>query len=360
MKRLILWVMAGLSLFLSLRGADAAETGALDPRDSDNPYGVLAFLHWDHDWNDHHFKPADIEKAADLMQEAGIGWVRVDFLWDDIEPSRGEWKWDKYDHMVETLRSRGIRILGILNYNTGWASSKWNDAPTPELYVEYARQVVARYKDRVRYWEIWNEPDSKIYWEPQDDMRSYTALLTAVYPVIKQEDPTSRVVLGGLSQGLPFPLKRVYQHGGEGSFDVVNIHPFADPLLAESKTFYRGLYRSVKKTMEKYGDGDKEIWFTEVGCPGVPADKLSRGWWMGVSPDESAQAKWLEHIFTESFKWPGVKRVFWAFLRDTPDHFKNDIDHFGILREDFSKKPAFDALKRLAAERAASTGKDPS
>ena len=43
-----------------------------------------------------------------------------------------------------------------------------------------------------------------------------------------------------------------------------------------------------------------------------------------------------------------VDRVFWAFFQDT-GHFFNlkNIDYYGLVRSDFTKKPAYEALKRL-------------
>ena len=38
-----------------------------------------------------------------------------------------------------------------------------------------------------------------------------------------------------------------------------------------------------------------------------------------------------------------MERVFWAFLRDTGTHFGNGVDSFGLLREDLSAKPAYNA-----------------
>src|SRR5688572_17416330 len=83
-----------------------------------SPYGVLAFVAWNHDWNDHHFKyPNDIELAAQRMQDAGIHWVRMDFLWADIEPEPGRHDFERYDGIVAILRKHKLCILGVLEYN---------------------------------------------------------------------------------------------------------------------------------------------------------------------------------------------------------------------------------------------------
>ena len=79
----------------------------------------------------------------------------------------------------------------------------------------YAMAVCEHFKGRVRYWEIWNEPDQDIYWSPQDGMTAYSELLRKVYPALKKVDPTCRVLLGGLSKQVPDRLGEVYAQAGK-------------------------------------------------------------------------------------------------------------------------------------------------
>ncbi|MDI6606650.1 MAG: family 1 glycosylhydrolase, partial [Candidatus Omnitrophota bacterium] len=143
----------------------------------ESPFGVLAFLQWDHPWNCFKYSSRqDLEKAARLLNEAGIAMVRFDFLWEDIEPEEGSFNFEKYDLIVEVLKQHNIKILGILNYSAPWAAAcpNWNCRPREnKLFVNYAVRVINRYKDKVKHWEIWNEPDSSTYWSQQDGLKSY-------------------------------------------------------------------------------------------------------------------------------------------------------------------------------------------
>lgn len=323
------------------------QASAADTRESTKPFGALAFLAWDHDWNEYHSSGDKLDKTADLLKEAGVDIVRVDFLWPDIEPTPGNFVFDKYDRIVKVLSSRGIKILAMLHYNVPWDSSTWNQRPDPEHFTRYATSVADHFKNDVKYWEIWNEPDYDFYWTPQDEMQSYTDLLKKVYPALKAVDPTCVVVLGGLSQSCSIQLKRVYQWGGKDFFDVVNIHPFVDPLQSNAMELLHGEYRGVYKVMEKNKDEEKPIWFTELGCPGI--DRADQGgWFAGKNPTEAEQADWVERIYTEPLQWKGVQKIFWAFFRDTPNHFHNGTDYFGLIREDFSKKPSFERYRSVA------------
>lgn len=320
-----------------------------DPRDSGSPYGVLDFLIWNHEWNYYHYDTRKkIERAVDMMKDAGIGIIRMDFLWYDIEPSPDEFDFAKYDMIVDIVRKRGISVLGILHYNPGWDNEPWNKAPNIGLYTRYVCKTVEHFKNRIKYWEIWNEPDEPEYWIPQDDMKTYTALLKSVYPAVKKIDPSCKVLMGGVSNKIPYSLKRIYENNGKDFFDIVNIHPFVNPDGENPVKEIYYIYKAVRDIMEEYDDSEKRIWFTEIGCPGAKTPLKRIGWWFGQGPDEKTQAKWVKLIYSNCLKWEGVDKVFWAFFRDTDRHFKSAVDYFGLVRNDFSEKPSYEAYKSIA------------
>jgi len=318
-----------------------------DPRDTDSPFGVLDFLPWDDDWNHHFNPPQKLEQDVALMQEVGIGMVRTDFLWKDIEPKKGEFDFSKYDHIMDVLDHHGVKALAILEYNPAWRQAEWNAAPVIEDYVAFASATVNHFKGRVRYWEIWNEPDSKTYWQPQDSMTQYSALLKAVYPVIKRADPTAQVVLGGMTEAGPFAIRSVYKKAGKDTFDIVAIHPFVNARKPNSMESLKGIYYSLMRVMTEFGDQDKPIWFTEVGCPGVKEPTRENAWWQGTSTTEDEQAQWITALYKNALQWKGVQKIFWAFFRETDNFFHCGVDNLGLVRGDFTKKPAFTAYKHL-------------
>jgi polysaccharide biosynthesis protein PslG len=347
------WIRKGaMSLMLATLLMGCARADGNDPRDTDNPFGLLVFLHWNDEWNKFHYgKDEDMQKAVEMIKALNVGMVRMDFLWADIEPEEGKFDFKKYDKIMNLFWKNDIKVLGLLNYNAPWAAKEWNAAPDPDLYTKYAVKVVKRYKNKIKYWEIWNEPDDPLYWYPITyDMKAYTQLLKTVYPAMKKADPTCVVVMGGIAKFVPQSLKHIYKNGGKDYFDVVNAHPFQDPRLASALNQLRGTVKSLRKVMEEFGDGDKEIWFTEIGCPGLPPSEVSFGWWFGTSPTEDQQAKWMAKVYKHVFKWKGVKRVFWAFFRDWPGFFESSVNDFGIVRDDFSPKPAYTRYKEIISE----------
>ena len=99
--------------------------------------------------------------------------------------------------------------------------------------------------------------------------------------------------------------------------------------------------------MSRNQDADKEIWITEIGCPGVKKGEAAANWWMGKNPNEKEQAEWLKMVYTELIKEGVATKIFWAFLRDCNNHWGNGVDYFGLVRWDFSAKPAFFAYKEI-------------
>ncbi|MBN1897685.1 MAG: beta-galactosidase [Spirochaetes bacterium] len=342
-KRLILFLFC-----LFVYGYLYSEEMRTNMKDNVNsPYGVLAFFAWDHEWNHNHYNEEKIKKAVSLMKEAGIDWIRMDFLWGDVEPKRGVFNFEKYDRIVNIVRASNIHILGILEYNPEWRKDKWNAAPWKDLYIIYASKVVQHFKDRVKHWEVWNEPDDTTYWEPQDNMKTYSELLKDTYTVLKIIDPDCKIAMGGVAKTIVLSLKNIYKNIGKDYFDIVNIHPFINPLVKERMVYLNGIYKGVRQMMKRFKDAHKEIWFTEIGSPGVKEPDPSNGWWHGLSPTEEEQARWVKEVYTNALKWKGVTKIFWAFFRDAQGHWNNGVDYFGLVTTDFKKKPAFDAYKEV-------------
>ena len=315
--------------------------------------GVLTFFPWNEDWNN--FMYPD-EKAwlkdMQLLKKAGLTMVRLDFLWDRLEPSRGEFNFDYYDSLVKTLKENKIEILGLLGYCSTWANDqkKWNLPPkNSHDFHNFAFTVASRYKKDIHYWEIWNEPNIAVYFEVNNWPVSYVPILKEGYTAVKKADPKSVVLHGGLAQGVSESLEQLYQAGAKPYFDRVNIHPFVNPVDLSKRPLSKVVsldVNEVEKVMKKYGDHFKKIWITELGCPGRNPEtepwnaESPKTWFLGETPHEEKQADFIYDLYTELNKDSRIEALFWAFLRDTR-HFKDDTDYLGFLHWDSSPKKAY-------------------
>jgi polysaccharide biosynthesis protein PslG len=320
-----------------------------------DPFGLLAFLHWNHDWNNFHFNEKNLQKAIDQLEELGIGFVRVDILWSDVD--RGHLKYDftRYDHLFSLLADKKINVLGVLQYNKtspGSQDKTWNQPPDSiDEFASYVGATVDHYKQIIKHWEIWNEPNLGVYWAaPKDNLTLYSKLLTASFAAAKKADPTCIVLNGGLTEPLNEDVSNLYRQGGKNIHDILNIHTFIDPLSPDAENRFRKIITDIRSLMIAHGDADKKIWITEMGCPGIPGGREEQLWFAGKGTDENQQADWLKKQYALIREFPFIEKLFWAFYRDTENEFKDATDHLGLVRLDFTPKPAFFQMKKLIEE----------
>lgn len=107
------------------------------------------------------------------MAAAGTGWIRV-----EMRSIPGHTTWDStalgyYDTIVNNARNAGLQVLMLVD-GTSWAGGQaaWeeNNAEVAggngrnDYVVSFAQQalspIMEHFSDRVRYFEIWNEPNS--------------------------------------------------------------------------------------------------------------------------------------------------------------------------------------------------------
>lgn len=325
------------------------------PSSVESPFGVLVFLPWNDDWNNNMYTKDKAVRAMDLIHEAGLKWVRMDFSRTKIEPdTEGVFEFGQSDWLTGKLRARNISIVGILGYSPDWAASSnagWKSAPKDvESFARYVYATVKRYQGKVDYWEIWNEPNLASYWEPQDDMAGYLDLLKASYKAARAANPGCHILNGGLSIMNTGDVERFYEKGAKNYFDIFNVHLFVGatgvPDIGERlvKTS-----QDIRGIMAKYGDGQKQLWVTEIGFHGVPEDALVKNGILKYKPREGQQAALLTKAFSAAIKSGKIDKIFWAFFQDTQNHFSDGADYYGLIRGDFTRKPAYDAYKKLIA-----------
>lgn len=251
--------MSANTFWLLCVGFVATVGGAVGGVDVDSPYGICAHVSrtW---WGDHQ----TAEQQFALMRQAGIGWARTDFDWSGLlRRQGGPWDFSLLDRTVQMAEDGGITILPILAYDVPWASPAYKHL---DLWREYVRRTVGHFKGRLRYWEVWNEPDLEQFWKDTPNPANYTLLLKAAYEEIKAVDPDAVVLLGGLS-GIPMGfIEGIYQAGGGAYFDVMNVHPYRYPQIPESPSLSEDL-RQLRDLMAEHGDADKPVWITEIGWP---------------------------------------------------------------------------------------------
>ncbi len=290
---------------------------------------------------------AGFDGAVDLVAGTSAGWAREDFHWYWLEPEQGRFDWTIYDRAISRLAGSGVNIIGVLNTAPAWATPFPGDtpgrpsyyAPDPAAFARFASAVVTRYRDRVRFWQVWNEPENARYWQPQPDPAAYAALLRTVYPAIKAADPNAVVLSAGIVPTNIGFIRAIADNGAWGSFDILALHPYVDPFGPENGQIGAGDVSAVKTLVESLGR--KPIWATEFGWSTGPADRDPRG------VDEETQASFLVRAST-LLRATGIEKIIWYNLKDTEPR-----NLYGLLRRaggpaDLSQpKPSLAAFRTL-------------
>ena len=304
-----------------------------------------------------------LQAPADVVASLGAGWAREDFQFSRIEPEPGTFDWNWHDRMVDLLNARGIQIIGLLNApSPGWATGQSGNSffpPDPQKFAEFAQAVVAHYRGRVNYWQVWNEPDNKNYWRPEPDVAAYATLLKAAYPAIKSGDPNAQVLSGSVVSPQPAAsfLRQLHDNGAWDSFDIISLHPYTDPRGPEEGQIGIagiGTVRGLADTL-----GSKPIWATEFGWSTGPADRTAG---QGVPVDNQTQANYLIRG-SVMLRAAGAERVIWYNLKDTEDVNGYPHNLYGLVGYDSSKasfdpalfKPAFLSFQ-VMSQQLADTG----
>lgn len=271
---------------------------------------------------------SDMAQALERAREAGARGSRVDMWWSVIEPEPGRFDFTVPDGTIAAMRAAGQEPLPILCYTSAWAEegAAPADAQARAAFARYAAAMVARYKNDVRYWEVWNEPNIDFFWRPQPDPAAYAALLRETYAAIKAADPGAVVVAMSTAWPDVAFMRAVYEGGAAGSFDAISFHVYdarRDESILESQIL------DVRRLMYSWGDGAKPMLITEIGlstgpCPILPA----------VSEEE--QASWIvkKHLVALA---SGVDRYYHFKLQDDPEE-RNPDGYWGLYRADGSPK----------------------
>lgn len=206
------------------------------------------------------------------IADAGGTIVRIGFNWDQIERVKGQPRWEALDGDVEMAVNNNLAIVGLINSTPSWASPTGEDTPfyAPKTenqadFENFVRELVKRYKGRIKYWEFWNEANG-YGWHTDKGYNlaeEYVPWLKIAYKVLKEADPSCLVGLTGLDDAggnAPIFLRKVYALGGKGYFDAVVDHPYYDTGMWQTDKVL-----ALKAIMEENGDGKLPIWLTEMG-----------------------------------------------------------------------------------------------
>ncbi|MBC8869809.1 MAG: cellulase family glycosylhydrolase [Planctomycetes bacterium] len=282
----------------------------------------------------------DHARLFPLLEDAGVSMVRLFPSWDSFQPQPGQWNFQGGDELVRNAGRNGIQITAPLCYLAPWASAAAPDErdygkrtrtfPIKDMrhWREYVEGVVTRYRQDVKYWEVWNEFQG---FNVNGTVQDYVQLVRQTYEVAKRVDPKCQVGLGTSSFDLSF-LEETIVQGAADHFDFIDIHPYElmGAVMEGREPVFLQIMPNLRKMLARTKQRtDIPVWVGEIGT--TTTDKPE---------DEQRQAEALVKAYVLCLA-QGIDRVFWFEGRGPY--------RMGLIRSDpnWTKRPSCDALRTL-------------
>jgi hypothetical protein len=297
-----------------------------------------------------------------IYRTLGTGAVRVTLDWSPGETFPVGT--DRTELQRAASAGRSIRVVLAV---TGPASQPPVDDAGRASYCGFIANVLRRYPG-IHDVAIWTEPNSKRFWQPPS-ASAYEALLASCWDTLHAAEPGVNVIATSAPHARPGDWYRALGKAYKASaralpiFDTVghNAYPETsaeapaarhakhsidegdlDRLLRALRTGFGGTGQPLP------GSGSVTVWYLEDGFQTTPARALYTGTETDRRPiSEADQAVQLAAAIRLAYCQPAVGAFFNFELRDD-----SSLDGWqsGLVRPDWSAKPAFAAFAQAAAE----------
>jgi hypothetical protein len=304
--------------------------------------------------------------AFDRARAAGASFVRLVLNWravapvrrparfDATNPAEPAYAWGPFDREVRLASARGLEPLVTVALAPAWAEGRGAGPqgtvrPSPAHLGQFARAAARRYSGdfgalpRVRYWQVWNEPNRDYYLRPQyvrGRMFSagwYRRMVESFAANVHVVSGANRVVAGGLAPlgrpGKPAPLafmrRMLCVARGRRScdlrrnpvdLDVWSHHPYTsggpvhrathrDDVALGDLPEMRRLLRIAVRLGHVRSRGPVGFWVTEFSWDSKPPDPAALA--------ARLHARWVSEALYRMWR-NGVSVVIWFKIRDDP------------------------------------------
>ena len=284
----------------------------------------------------------DREAEAEGAAAIGVKLLRTGYTWESLEPSPGEFRFDRLDDLMALNAKYGMEHICMVAYTPAWAANPelvknakdWNEwnksAPDPDALEKFVGKFAEHYKGKIRFYEFWNEPDLD-FWRGTAD--EYLECLKRVSRALRRTDPEAKLITGGFAFAAEHPrAKSNFQdrilREGKDLFDYHGMHQHGD--FSEYRKMLDGPLADRRK---KTGCADKPLFFTETGF------YISNGNYMQQA------ANVIRKIV---YAWAlGARGYLWFDMRDDgflPGYCEHN---YGLTTNDFYPKEGFAAFNTL-------------
>jgi polysaccharide biosynthesis protein PslG len=332
------------------------------------------------------------DRLFNMVNDIRFGWITQQVEWKETEIPKGVFYWNELDNLVNDAQQHKLKLLISVVKAPAWATGGFNGFPKdPADMYDFMKAIAERYKGRIQAYMIYNEPN--ISGESGDvNPGRYVEILKQGYLGVKDADQGAIVLSAAMAPtGVNDPdgkrgpgemgvmtdlnfVEEMYKYkGGEVRhfFDVFGTHPYGFNNPPETKypdqpnndpefpydagrqarnwynlhnSFYFRRIEDQRAIMEKYGDGQKQMWVTEYGwC----SDYRPEGYGDCKYNTQQEQADYTVRAiqFAEkNYPWMGVMFL-WNLNFATFQPWYTGPSHFSVINSDYTARPVYFALK---------------
>ncbi|WP_413723254.1 hypothetical protein ACL2XG_24825 [Sodalis sp. RH24] len=190
----------------------------------------------------------------------GIGWVRQDLSWIDVESQKGVYNWSKFDEKVKQASAQNLKVLPMLAYTPKFyqtvLNKKSSEPNNYQAWLQFVTEAVNRYSREpynIHYFQIWNEPTKKAGFWIGNNQDYIDKIYIPAAKIIKKNG--SFVVFGGwpISNSFNELMSVLDYHDAWKFTDIIDFH-------YGPRKYYTPLYNKYVATNKVKG-----IWETEMG-----------------------------------------------------------------------------------------------
>ena len=308
------------------------------------------------------------------------------------DPGDPLYRWTAFDDVVKSAIDAGIQPIITVLGAPAWAQSNVSRRPIdgpvkprPEALADFATALASRYSGRfqglprVRYWQVWNEPNLSVFLMPQIDGGKavspewYRSMVNAMAGAVHAVHRDNVVIAGGLAPfggiirsgpdpdryqeriaPLAFMRQMLCMSRGANprptcaetaEFDVWSHHPYTnggptteaagrDDVSLGDLDEMRDLLEAARRAGHVESRAPPGFWVTEFSYDSQPGDPR------GLPP--ALHARWVSEALYRMWS-DGVTLVTWFLLRDQP--FPDSLFQSGLYTMSGQPKPALRAFR---------------